>query len=91
MVEKQRDRNTTDTRGVRLEGSSVSERHSGDGLQSLRPERDSGQGAEGGDGPQRGSGQQCVHQGNAGKQAWDPLGNSEYKPEFFHSWFHKLF
>eukprot|EP00069_Balaena_mysticetus_P012837 bmy_07813T0 len=72
MVEKQRDRNTTDTHGVRLEGSSVSERHSGDGLQSLRSERDSGQGAEGGDGPQRGSGQQCVHQGNAGSRPGTP-------------------
>lgn len=29
--------------------------------------------------------------GQCRKQAWDPLGNSEYKPEFFHSWFHKLF
>lgn len=79
MVEKLRDRNTTDPHGVRSEGRGVSEQHSGD-----KGSRASGQRGAGGRqlkvamaiGVALDSG--VGTPGQCEKQAWDPMGNSEY-------------
>lgn len=73
------DRNTTDPRGVRSEGSGVSEQHSGDqdsrapgqrgaGGRELKVATATGVALDSGVGTP----------GQCEKQAWDPMGNSEY-------------